>query len=242
MKPRRVLLKLSGEAFGGGKVGIDVSSVEEIAKQISKALKEGIQISVVVGGGNFFRGAELSKAGMNRTKADYIGMLGTVMNCLALQEFLKQSSANSIVQSAIPMGQIAEPYNPVLAIRSMEEGKVIIFGAGIGLPYFTTDTVSVQRAIETQCDEVLMAKNGVDGVYSADPKTNPSAKKYDRLSYKEALAKDLRVMDAAALSMARDNSINSVVFSINEDGNIYKALRGNDNGDGNHRIGTIIFP
>ena len=175
--PRRVLLKLSGEVFGGGKVGVDPDVVRGIARQIADAVREGIEVAVVVGGGNFFRGAELQQKGMDRSRADYIGMLGTVMNCLALQDFLEKEGIDTRVQTAITMGQVAEPYIPRRAMRHLEKGRVVIFGAGAGMPYFSTDTVSAQRALECKCDMVLMSKSGVDGVYDSDPRTNPDARK-----------------------------------------------------------------
>ena len=166
--PRRVLLKLSGEAFGGGKVGIDTQVIRRIAEEIVPAVQQGVQVAIVVGGGNFFRGAELQQAGIDRSRGDYMGMLGTVMNCLALQDFLEQEGQATRVQTAITMGQVAEPYIPLKAIRHLEKGRVVIFGAGAGMPYFSTDTVSIQRSLEIHCDEVLMGKNGVDGVYTAE--------------------------------------------------------------------------
>ena len=205
-KSRRVLLKLSGEAFGGGAVGIDTHVIRRIAGEIVKAVHEGVQVAIVVGGGNFFRGAELQQAGIDRSRGDYMGMLGTVMNCLALQDFLEQAGQATRVQTAITMGQVAEPYIPLKAIRHLEKGRVVIFGAGAGMPYFSTDTVSIQRSLEIHCDEVLMGKNGVDGVYSADPRKDPNAKKFLTLNYHRALVDGLAVMDASALSMARDNS------------------------------------
>ena len=170
---RRVLLKLSGEVFGGGKLGVDPDTVRGVAKQIAAAVPD-VEVAIVVGGGNFFRGAELSQSGMDRSRADYMGMLGTVMNCLALQDFLEQAGVETRVQSAITMGQVAEAYIPRRAIRHMEKGRVVIFGAGAGLPYFSTDTVAAQRAMEVHADVVLMAKSGVDGVYTADPKKDPT--------------------------------------------------------------------
>ena len=175
---RRVLLKLSGEVFGGGSVGVNPDIVSAIAKQIVPTVPE-VEISIVVGGGNFFRGAELQQRGMDRTRADYMGMLGTVMNCLALQDFLEQQGVDTRVQTAIPMSQVAESYIPRRAMRHMEKDRVVIFGAGAGLPFFSTDTVAAQRALEIHADEVLIAKNGVDGVYTADPKKDPSATKID---------------------------------------------------------------
>ena len=171
---QRVLLKLSGETFGGGKVGVDADIVRGIAEQLAEVVAKGTQVAVVMGGGNFFRGAELSQAGMDRTKADYMGMLGTVMNCLALQDFCEKAGLETRVQSAITMGQVAEPYIPRKAIRHLEKGRLVIFGAGAGMPYFSTDTVAAQRALEIECQVLLMGKNGVDGVYDDDPRTNPT--------------------------------------------------------------------
>ena len=230
---RRVLLKLSGEVFGGGKVGVDPDVVRGIARQIAAAVREGIQVAVVVGGGNFFRGAELQQKGMDRSRADYIGMLGTVMNCLALQDFLEKEGIDTRVQSAIAMGQVAEPYIPRRAIRHLEKGRVVIFGAGAGMPYFSTDTVSAQRALECKCDVVLMSKNGVDGVYDSDPRTNPDARKLERVSFEDALRSGLRVVDAAAFSLCMDNHLPMVVFGMEGDGNITRALLG-------ERIGTLV--
>ena len=230
---RRVLLKLSGEVFGGGKVGVDPDVVRGIARQIAAAVREGIEVAVVVGGGNFFRGAELQQKGMDRSRADYIGMLGTVMNCLALQDFLEKEGIDTRVQSAITMGQVAEPYIPRRAIRHLEKGRVVIFGAGAGMPYFSTDTVSAQRALECKCDVVLMSKSGVDGVYDADPRTNPDARKLDRVSFEDALRSGLKVVDAAAFSLCMDNKLPMVVFGMEGDGNITRALLG-------ERIGTLV--
>ncbi len=185
---QRVLLKLSGEMFGGGKVGVDPDVVQTVAREIAAVVKAGVQIAVVTGGGNFFRGAELQQRGMDRVRADYMGMLGIVMNCLALQDFLEKLGVETRVQTAITMGQVAEPYIPRRAIRHMEKGRVVIFGAGMGMPFFSTDTVAVQRALESRCDVVLVAKNGVDGVYTADPHQDPTATKFDDLTYDEAIA------------------------------------------------------
>ena len=230
---RRVLLKLSGESFGGGSVGLAADVVRRIADEIAAAVRNGVQVAIVVGGGNFFRGAELAQNGMDRARADYMGMLGTVMNCLALQDFLEQAGVSTRVQTAITMGQVAEPYIPLRAIRHLEKGRVVIFGAGAGLPFFSTDTVAVQRALETHCQEVLMGKNGVDGVYSADPRRDPSALKLDHLTYTEALVQGLEVMDATALSLCRDNDVRMVVFGLEERGNVTRALDG-------ERIGTLV--
>ena len=229
----RVLLKLSGEAFGGGKVGVDPSVVAGIAKQIAEAVRGGVEVAVVVGGGNFFRGAELQQRGMDRTRADYMGMLGTVMNCLALQDYLEKEHVETRVQSAIAMQQVAEPYIPRRAIRHMEKHRVVIFGAGAGMPFFSTDTVSAQRALETKCDALLIAKNGVDGVYSADPKADPTATKYDSLTFDEALANGLRIVDAAAFSLCKENKLPMVVFGMEGPGNITRALLG-------EKIGTLV--
>lgn len=230
---RRVLLKLSGEAFGGGHVGIDTKVVRRIAAEIKEAASNGVQVAVVVGGGNFFRGVELSQAGLDRSRADYMGMLGTVMNCLALQDFLEQEGQATRVQTAITMGQVAEPYIPLKAIRHLEKGRVVIFGAGAGMPYFSTDTVSIQRALEIHCSTVLMGKNGVDGVYSADPRKDSTARRYATLSYTQALVDDLAVMDASALSMARDNHLPIRVFGLETPGNVTRALEGEG-------IGTLV--
>ena len=230
---RRVLLKLSGESFGGGSVGLAADVVRRIADEIAAAVRNGVQVAIVVGGGNFFRGAELAQNGMDRARADYMGMLGTVMNCLALQDFLEQAWVSTRVQTAITMGQVAEPYIPLRAIRHLEKGRVVIFGAGAGMPFFSTDTVAVQRALETHCQEVLMGKNGVDGVYSADPRRDPSALKLDHLTYTEALVQGLEVMDATALSLCRDNDVRMVVFGLEERGNVTRALDG-------ERIGTLV--
>jgi uridylate kinase len=209
------LLKLSGEAFGAGGLGVDPDVVGEIAAEIAKASSK-VEIAIVVGGGNFFRGAELSNRGMDRGRADYMGMLGTVMNALALQDFIEQAGADVRVQTAISMAQVAEPYLPLRAIRHLEKGRIVIFGAGAGLPYFSTDTVAAQRALEIHADEVLVAKNGVDGVYSADPKKDPSAKKLKDISYQDALVQGLKVVDATAFSLCMDNKMPMRVFGMSE--------------------------
>lgn len=230
---RRVLLKLSGEAFGGGRIGVDPDVVSAIASEISEAVAQGIECAIVVGGGNFFRGAELSQRGMDRRRADYMGMLGTVMNCLALQDFLEQAGTSTRVQTAITMGQVAEPYLPLRAVRHLEKGRVVIFGAGAGMPYFSTDTVAVQRALEIGCEEVLMAKHGVDGVYTADPKIDKTATKIDHLTYSDALQRGLKVVDSTAFSLCMDNKQQMMVFGLDKPGNITKAMRG-------ERIGTVV--
>ncbi|MCS5718611.1 UMP kinase [Herbiconiux sp. CPCC 205763] len=229
---RRVLLKLSGEAFGGGALGVNPDVVSGLAREIAEAAKD-VEVAIVVGGGNFFRGAELSQRGMDRGRADYMGMLGTVMNALALQDFLEQAGAETRVQSAISMTQVAEPYIPRRAIRHLEKGRVVIFGAGAGLPYFSTDTVSAQRALEIHADEVLVAKNGVDGVYSADPRVDPAAVKLEFLTYNEALVKGLKVVDSTAFSLCMDNGMPMHVFGMEPAGNVAKAIRG-------ERIGTLV--
>jgi uridylate kinase len=228
-----VLLKLSGEAFsGGGGLGVDPDVVVTIARQIADVVRQGVQVAVVIGGGNYFRGAELSARGMDRTRADYMGMLGTVMNCLALQDFLEKQDVETRVQTAITMGQVAEPYVPLRAIRHLEKDRVVIFGAGLGAPFFSTDTTAAQRALEIGAEVVLMAK-GVDGVYDADPKTHPDAVKFDALSYDEVLARDLKVADATAFSLCRDNRLPIIVFNLLTEGNIARAVRG-------EKIGTLV--
>jgi uridylate kinase len=231
--PRRVLLKLSGEVFGGGKVGVDPDVVADIARQVSEVVAQGAQVAIVVGGGNFFRGEELSQHGMERARADYMGMLGTVMNCLALQDFLEKQGVHTRVQTAITMGQVAEPYVPRRAIRHLEKGRVVIFGAGAGLPYFSTDTVAAQRALEIGCDLLLMAKNGVEGVYEADPRRDPDARRFATLTYDDVLRRQLRVADASAFSLCRDNGLPIVVFNLTTDGNIARVVRGEP-------IGTLV--
>ena len=223
---RRVVLKLSGEVFGGGKLGVDPDVVATIARQIADVVRTGVQVAIVVGGGNFFRGAELSQRGMDRARADYMGMLGTVMNCLALQDFLEKEGIDTRVQSAISMAQVAEPYIPRRAIRHLEKGRVVIFGAGAGMPYFSTDTVAAQRALEIGAQVILMGKKGVDGVYDADPAKHPDAVRYDRISYDEFLSRGLKVADATAISLCRDNRLPIVVFNLKTPGNIRRAIDG----------------
>jgi uridylate kinase len=229
----RVLLKLSGEVFGGGRVGIDPDVVSAIAREIAAVVDAGVQIAVVTGGGNFFRGAELQTRGMDRVRSDYMGMLGIVMNCLALQDFLEKLGIDTRVQTAISMDQVAEPYIPRRAIRHMEKGRVVIFGAGMGLPYFSTDTVAVQRALESRCDVVLVAKSGVDGVYSADPKLDPTAVKYDELTYGQAISQGLRIMDQTAFALCGENKLPMVVFGMEPEGNILRVVQG-------EKIGTLV--
>ncbi len=230
----RVLLKLSGEVFGGVKgIGVDPDVVQDVAKQIADVVRTGVQVAIVVGGGNYFRGAELQQLGMDRARADYMGMLGTVMNCLALQDFLEKLGVDTRVQTAITMGQVAEPYVPRRAIRHLEKGRVVIFGAGAGMPFFTTDTVAAQRALEIGSEALLLAKSGVDGVYSADPKKDPTAVKFDTISYDEVITKSLAVADAAAFSLCRENNLPIVVFDLMTNGNIGRAVRG-------EVIGTLV--
>ncbi|MBU3643062.1 MAG: UMP kinase [Candidatus Nanopelagicaceae bacterium] len=230
----RVLLKLSGEVFGGEKgIGVDPDVVQAIAKQIADVVKNGTQVAIVVGGGNYFRGAELQTRGMERSRADYMGMLGTVMNCLALQDFLEKQGVDTRVQTAISMGQVAEPYIPRRAIRHLEKGRIVIFGAGAGMPFFTTDTVAAQRALEIGANALLLAKSGVDGVYNADPRKDANATKFDNISYDEVLSKSLAVADAAAFSLCRENKLPIVVFDLMNNGNIARAVKG-------EKIGTLV--
>jgi len=232
---RRIMLKLSGEAFGGGELGVDPHIVSSIAAQIAEVERSGVEVAIVVGGGNYFRGAELSEGGMDRGRADYIGMLGTVMNALALQDFCEKAGAPTRVQTAIAMGQVAEPYIPLRAIRHLEKGRIVIFGAGSGMPYFSTDTVAAQRALEMHADVLLMGKNGVDGVYSADPRTDPAAQMYHDLTYDEFLSQGLKVADATAVALARDNALDMIFFNLDVPGNIGRAARGEPIGTTVHR-------
>ena len=229
----RVLLKLSGEAFSGGTgLGVDPDVVASIAQQIAEVVSDGREVAVVIGGGNYFRGAQLHERGMDRSRADYMGMLGTVMNCLALQDFLEKEGIDTRVMTAIPMSQVAEPYIPRRAQRHLEKGRVVIFGAGLGVPFFSTDTSAAQRALEIGAQVVLMAK-GVDGVYDDDPRTNPAAAMFDNLDYSEVLARGLKVADATAISLCADNDLPIIVFNLLVVGNIARAVQG-------ERIGTMI--
>ncbi len=228
------MLKLSGEVLAGEKgIGVDPLVVRLIARQIAEAQQTGVQIAVVVGGGNYFRGKELSEAGMDRGRADYMGMLGTVMNTLALQDFIEKQGVETRVQTAITMGQVAEPYIPRRAIRHMEKGRIVIFGGGLGAPFFSTDTTAAQRALEVGAQAVLMGKQGVDGVYDADPKEYPDAVRFDYLTYSEFLTRGLKVADATAIALCRDNNLPIVVFDLLAEGNIGRAVRG-------EKIGTLI--
>ena len=228
----RVLLKLSGEVFGGGQVGLDLDVISAIAKEIADVARDGVQVAIVVGGGNFFRGAELQQRGMERARADYMGMLGTVMNSLALQDFLQQQGVDTRVQTAITMGQVAEPYLPLRAKRHLEKGRVVIFGAGMGMPYFSTDTTAAQRALEIGAEVVLMAK-AVDGVFSADPRVVPDATMFEEITHKEVIERDLKVADATAFSLCMDNQMPILVFNLLTKGNIARAVAG-------EKIGTLV--
>lgn len=230
---RRVLIKLSGEVFGGGKVGVDPDVVSGLAKEVATIVRQGVEVAIVVGGGNFFRGAQMQQRGMDRARADYMGMLGTVMNCLALQDFCEKQGIETRVQTAITMGQVAEPYIPRRAMRHLEKGRVVIFGAGAGMPYFSTDTVAAQRALETKCEVVLMAKQGVDGLYSADPKTTPDAERFDSITFAEVMQRGLKAADATAFALCMENDLPLIVFGAEEEGAIERIVRG-------ERIGTLV--
>ena len=226
LRYKRLLLKLSGEALmGKGQYGIDIAVANRLAADIKQGLEAGAQIGVVVGGGNIFRGLAGAAAGMERATADYMGMLATVMNALALGNALEKIGVDARVVSAIPMPTVCESYVRPKALSHIAEGRVVIFGAGTGNPFFTTDTTAALRAIEMGCDAVVKATQ-VDGVYSADPKKDKSAVRYDQLTYAEVLARDLKVMDGAAIALARDNNLPVIVFSIEEPGNLLKLLRG----------------
>lgn len=231
---KRVLLKMSGEVLmGEQEFGLDPKTVSRVAQDIKQVVDMGVEVCVVVGAGNIFRGVSGAAAGMDRTTADYMGMLGIVINALALQNALENLDVQTRVQSAIPMSAICEPYIRRRAFRHMEKGRVVIFAAGTGNPYFTTDTAAALRASEMNCDAIFKGTK-VDGVYSADPHKDPSATRFDRLSYMDVLTKDLRVMDATAISLARENNIPIVVFSVKEEGNFAQAITG----EGTHTIVT----
>jgi len=231
---RRALLKLSGEAMMGQQAfGIDAVTLNNLAAQISHAVDDGVQVAVVVGGGNFWRGATVAETGMDRATADYAGMLGTIMNALALQDALEKVGCFVRTQTAIPIPAVAEPYIRRRAIRHLEKGRVVLFAAGTGNPYMTTDTAAALRAVETDCEALLMAKNGVDGVYDSDPATNAAAKKFDHLTHLEAIQRRLKVMDITALSMCMENHVPIIVFDVATPDGIYRALRGDS-------VGTII--
>ena len=223
---KKILLKMSGEVLMGDALfGIDTKTIEAVAEDIKEVIEYGIELCLVIGGGNIFRGVSLAGKGMDRANADYMGMLATVMNALALQGALEKVGVYTRVQSAIPMDAVCEPYIRRRALRHLEKGRVVIFAAGLGAPFFTTDTPAALRTAEMGCD-ALFKGTSVDGVYTADPKKDPSAQRYETLSYQEVLAKDLRVMDASAIALMRDNKTPIVVFSIRERGNFLKVLKG----------------
>lgn len=223
---KRVLLKCSGEVLMGDKpFGIDIPTVTAVAGDIVEAVRAGYEICLVIGGGNIFRGMSLAEAGMERAQADYMGMLATVMNALAMQAMLEKLGVFTRVQSAIPMEAVCEPYIRRRALRHLEKGRVVIFAAGMGQPFFTTDTPAALRAAEMGCD-ALFKGTSVDGVYTADPKKRKDATRYERLGYQDVLVQDLKVMDPAAITLMRDNNIPIVVFSIRDRGNFLKVLRG----------------
>ena len=230
---QRVVVKLSGEAFAGTEpLGISPDAVAHIAAEVASAVKDGVQVAAVVGGGNMFRGQSLSERGIDRSRADYMGMLGTVINCLALQDVMEKMGVDTRVQTAITMGQVAEPYIPRKAIRHLEKGRVVIFGAGLGAPFFSTDTCAAQRALEIGAEAVLKG-TAVDGVYDADPRKHPDAKRFTRVDYSEVLARGLKVMDATAVSLCMDNGLPIVVFDLHGAGNVVRAIRGEE-------VGTLV--
>lgn len=232
-KYKRVLLKVSGEALAGERHhGLDFAVIGQVCCVIKEAVAMGVQVGVVIGAGNFWRGAKDGGGRMERTRADHMGMLGTVMNCLAVADVLEQRGVDVRVQTAIAMGPVAEPYSRAAAVRHMEKGRVVLFGAGSGNPFFSTDTAAVLRAAEIGADVILLAKN-IDGVYSADPAKDPSAVKYDDITYSEVLAQHLAVMDTTATSLAMDNHIPVLVFALKDPQNIIRALKG-------EKIGTIV--
>ena len=229
MKPKyeRILIKLSGEALAGERgIGIDLKTVQEMAKEIQEVAESGIQIALVIGGGNLWRGEPAAEAGMDRVQADYTGMLGTVMNALVMADSLKQLGVDTRVQTAIAMQSVAEPYIRGRALRHLEKGRIVIFGAGIGSPYFSTDTTAALRSAEIEADAILMAKNGVDGVYNADPKKDANAVKFNELTHREVISRGLKIMDATASTLSMDNDIDLVVFNMNEPGNIKRVVFG----------------
>lgn len=236
MKPKyeRILIKLSGEALAGERgIGIDIKTVQEMAREIQEVAESGVQIALVIGGGNLWRGEPAAEAGMDRVQADYTGMLGTVMNALVMADSLKQLGVDTRVQTAIAMQSVAEPYIRGRALRHLEKGRIVIFGAGIGSPYFSTDTTAALRAAEIEADAILMAKNGVDGVYNADPKKDANAVKFNELTHREVISRGLKIMDATASTLSMDNDIDLVVFNMNEPGNIKRVVFG-------EQIGTTV--
>ena len=233
-KYKRILIKLSGEALAGDKgVGINLATVQAIAKEIAEVHDSGVEIALVIGGGNLWRGEPAAAAGMDRVQADYTGMLGTVMNALVMADSLQQYGVDTRVQTAIPMQNVAEPYIRGRALRHLEKGRIVIFGAGIGSPYFSTDTTAALRAAEIEAEAILMAKNGVDGVYNADPKKDANAVKFDELTHVEVIKRGLKIMDATASTLSMDNDIDLVVFNMNEPGNIKRVVFG-------EAIGTTV--
>lgn len=231
---QRILIKLSGEALAGDKgVGIDIPTVQSIAKEIAEVHNSGVQIALVIGGGNLWRGEPAAEAGMDRVQADYTGMLGTVMNALVMADSLQQYGVDTRVQTAIPMQTVAEPYVRGRALRHLEKNRIVVFGAGIGSPYFSTDTTAALRAAEIEAEAILMAKNGVDGVYNADPKKDANAVKFDELTHVEVIKRGLKIMDATASTISMDNDIDLVVFNMNETGNIKRVVLG-------EQIGTTV--
>ena len=227
---KRVLLKLSGEALSGEGKLLNQDVLARLAKELKQIQEQGVQLAIVVGGGNIIRGKEMAELGVKRTQGDYMGMLGTVINALAVQNALEQIGVQTRVQTAVEMQKVAEPFILRRAVRHLEKGRIVIFGAGTGSPYFSTDTTAALRASEIDADVILMAKNGVDGVYDSDPKKNPDAKKYDKLNYMDVLNEGLQVMDSTAISMCMDNDLDLVVFNMNEPGNIVKAVNQQVNG------------
>ena len=233
-KYKRVLIKLSGEALAGERgVGIDIKTVQEIAKELKEVHETGVEIALVIGGGNLWRGEPAAEAGMDRVQADYTGMLGTVMNALVMADSLQQIGVDTRVQTAIAMHQVAEPYVRGRALRHLEKDRIVIFAAGTGSPYFSTDTTAALRAAEINVEAILMAKNGVDGVYNADPKKDPNATKFEELTHVEVIHKGLKIMDSTAATLSMDNDIDLVVFNMNERGNIKKVVLG-------EAIGTTV--
>lgn len=233
-KYKRILIKLSGEALAGEKgVGIDIETVKTIAKEIAEVHSSGVEIALVIGGGNLWRGEPAAAAGMDRVQADYTGMLGTVMNALVMADSLQQYGVDTRVQTSIPMQNVAEPYIRGRALRHLEKNRIVIFAAGIGSPYFSTDTTAALRAAEIDAEAILMAKNGVDGVYNADPKKDANAVKFDELTHGEVIKRGLKIMDATASTLSMDNDIDLVVFNMNEAGNIKRVVFG-------EAIGTTV--
>ena len=235
LRYKRIVLKLSGEALQGSATsGIDFSTLESIARQVATVAERGVEVGMVIGGGNIWRGEPAATQGMERATADYIGMLATVMNGLALQSAMERIGVHTRVQSAVTMTEVAEPYIRRRAIRHFEKGRVVIFAAGSGNPYFTTDTAAALRALEIGADVLMMAKNRVDGVYDADPNRDANAKKFDRLTYMEALERRLKVMDSTALSLCMDNKLPIIVFDLTGEGNLLRLVEGDTS------VGTLV--